>query len=145
MKLSGNLVVAVAMMIGSLGAVGCKANAQNDGAVAPEESADTATVVEGNGTGSTNDLSVGFDTDAVRIRYYAPVAPPAVRVEVQGRAPSARHFWTPGYYRWNGRQHIWIGGRWVLRRDNYEYIGPRWVAGGRRYEYIPGHWVRRYY
>jgi hypothetical protein len=142
MKLSGNLVVAVVMMVGSLGAVGCKSNADNE-AVAPEESAETATVVD-NGTGSTNDLSVRWETDVSRVRYYAPTAPPAVRVEVQGRAPSARHFWAPGSYRWNGRQHVWVGGRWELRRDNYEYIGPRWTPVARRYEYIPGHWVRRY-
>jgi len=63
--------------------------------------------------------------------------------EVRGIAPSARHFWAPGYYRYNGREHVWVGGRWELRRDGFEFIGPHWVRRFGRFEYIPGRWIRR--
>jgi hypothetical protein len=134
-------MVAVAMMLGAMAATtGCKAPGDADSnAVAPEENPASAPVDEKG--------SADFEQDALRFRggvhYYAPHAPPAVRVEVQGRAPSARHFWVPGYYRWNGREHVWIGGRWEVRRDGYEYLGPRWERRSTRWEYIPGHWVRR--
>jgi WXXGXW repeat (2 copies) len=86
----------------------------------------------------------GVEKDALFFRYYAPVAPPAARFEVRGVAPSARHFWAPGYYRWTGREHVWVGGRWELRRDGYEFVSPRWVNRFGRFEYLPGRWVRRF-
>ncbi|MFT3769484.1 MAG: YXWGXW repeat-containing protein [Minicystis sp.] len=113
MKLNGKILVTVAMMVGSMAAAtGCNAPAGADSnAVAPEETAASAPVEESNTT-------AGFEQNSVRyhwgVRYYAPHAPPAARHETYGRAPSARHFWAPGYYRWNGRQHVWVAGRWEL-------------------------------
>jgi hypothetical protein len=104
MKLNGKAMVAVAMMVGVLGAAGCaKQDAQDTGLVAPEETAATATV-----EGATG--NAGVEQDARFFHYYAPKAPPALRFEVRGRAPSERHFWAPGYWRWNGREHVWFGG-----------------------------------
>ena len=142
MKLNGKAMVAVAMMVGVLGAVGCaKQDARDAGPVAPEETAATAPVENGNANAAT----AGVEQDYFGFRHYAPIAPPALRFEVMGRAPSARHFWAPGYWRWNGREHVWVGGRWELRRDGYEYMGPRWFHRADRWEYLPGRWVRRVY
>jgi hypothetical protein len=141
MKLNGKMMVAVVMMVGSLAAAGCNtASASDAGPVAPEETAATAPV-ENNGTSSAAN---GVEKDAFGFHYYAPFAPPAARFEFRGVAPSARHFWAPGYYRWNGREHTWIGGRWELRRDGFEFIAPHWVNRFGRSEYIPGRWVRRF-
>jgi hypothetical protein len=149
MKLNGKILMAVAMMVGSLGAMGCNPlNDQGNAAVAPEETPATAPV-EKDGVGQAN-KSPGVEQNAYWYRgyagprYYAPHAPPAVRYEYQGRAPSSRHFWAPGYYRWNGREHVWIGGRWDVRRDGYEYVSPHWENRYGRWEYIPGHWARRW-
>jgi hypothetical protein len=87
---------------------------------------------------------MGVEKDARFVHFYAPHAPPAARFEVRGVAPSARHFWAPGYYRYNGREHVWVGGRWELQRDGLEFVGPRWVRRMRRFEYLPGRWVRRF-
>jgi hypothetical protein len=106
------------------------------GAVAPEETAATAPV--------QNTAANDVEKDFFGIRFYAPMAPPALRFEVRGVAPSERHFWAPGFYRWNGREHVWVGGRWELRRDGFEFVGPHWVRRFGRYEYIPGHWLRRF-
>ena len=139
MKLNGRMMVAVVMMVGSLAATGCNtASAQDSGPVAPEETAVTAPV--DNGTTST---TAGVEQDERGFRYFAPHAPPAARVEFRGVAPSARHFWAPGYYRYNGREHVWVGGRWELRRDGFEYARPHWVHRLGRFEYLPGRWVRR--
>ncbi|MFT3769059.1 MAG: hypothetical protein QM820_26765 [Minicystis sp.] len=142
MKLNGRILVTVAMMVGSMAAAtGCNRPVDADATtIAPEETAASAPVEESNTT-------AGFEQNSVRYRwgvhYYAPHAPPAARHETYGRAPSARHFWAPGYYRWSGRQHVWVAGRWEVRRDGYEYYGPRWEQRYGRWEYIPGRWVRR--
>ena len=148
MKLNGKVMVAVAMILGSLAAIGCNAPANlTDGAVAPEETPATAPVVKDSAAQPAQ--TPGVEQDALRFfghfgpRYYAPYAPPAVRYENPGRAPSARHFWAPGYWRWNGREHVWFGGRWEVRRDGVEYVGPRWEHRLGRFEYLPGRWVRR--
>ena len=149
MKLNGKtLVMVMVMAFGAIGATGCNSAASSDNAIAPEETAATAPVVE-----ESND-NPGFEQNARRFgvrasvrtsgrRYYAPHAPPRARYERRGVAPSARHFWANGYHRWNGRQHVWVGGRWEVRRDRYNYIAPRWERRSARWEYVPGHWVRR--
>jgi hypothetical protein len=145
MKLNGKMMVAVVMVLGALGAAGCnRANDAGDAAVAPEENPATAPV-DSASTSTTPGVAQDFFgfRGSFGPRYYAPHAPPAARYEVFGRAPSARHFWAPGYYRWNGREFGWVGGRWELRRDGFEFIAPHWVNRFGRYEYIPGHWVRR--
>jgi hypothetical protein len=141
MKLNGKMMMAVVMVVGSLAATGCStANAADAGAVAPEETPATATV----DNQSTSNTTHGVEKNYFGVRFYAPVAPPALRFEVRGIASSARHFWAPGYYRWTGREHFWVAGRWELRRDGFEFIGPHWVRRFGRYEYIPGHWLRRF-
>lgn len=137
MKLNGKLMVAVAMMAASVAAIGCTTADAATGLVAPEENPATAPVENG-----TAKASPGVEKDALFFRYYAPFAPPAARVEVVGVAPSARHFWVPGYYRWTGREYVWVTGRWELRRPGLEYVGPRWVNRYGRFEYVPGRWVR---
>ena len=137
MKINGKLMVAVVMVVGSLATAGCsKAMAQDAGAVAPEETAATAPVESG------ADATNAVEKDSLRIRFYAPFAPPAARFETRGVAPSPRHFWAPGYYRYNGREHVWVAGRWELRRDGFEYVGPHWVRRFGRFEYVPGRWMR---
>ena len=139
MKINGKLMVAVVMVVGSLAATGCStAMAQDSGAVAPEETLATAPVE------NTASTANGVEKDARFFHYYAPFAPPAARFEIRGFAPSARHFWTPGYYRYNGREHVWVTGRWVLRRDGFDFAGPHWVRRFGRFEYIPGRWTRRF-
>jgi hypothetical protein len=138
MKINGKLMVAVVMVVGSLEATGCStASAQDTGPVAPEETAATAPMENASAT-------AGVEKDERFFHYYAPFAPPAARFEFRGLASSERHFWAPGYYRYNGREHVWVGGRWELRRDGFEFVGPRWVRRFGRFEYIPGRWVRRF-
>jgi WXXGXW repeat (2 copies) len=138
MKLNGKTMVAVAMMLGSLATAGCStAQADDTGLVAPQETAETAPV-------ENAASAAGVEKDARFFHYFAPHAPPAARFEIRGVAPSARHFWAPGYYRWNGSDHVWVTGRWALRRDGFDFVGPRWVHRGARFEYLPGRWVRRF-
>jgi hypothetical protein len=139
MKLNGKMMVAVAMVLGSMAVTGCSKPSAEMAPVAPEESAATAPVDDDTATASVNG---GVEKDHLHFRYYAP-RPPAARFEVRGFAPSARHFWAPGYWRYNGREHAWVTGRWELRRTGLEYVAPHWqrdVFG--RWEYIPGHWIR---
>jgi hypothetical protein len=143
MKINGKtLAMVMVMAIGAIGATGCN-GMTDDGAIAPVESVASAPVEDGadSAGAETNGLRFFFGTRTRR--YYAPMAPPATRFEARTRAPSSRHFWAPGYYRWNGRQHVWVAGRWELRRNGYEFVSPRWVRSQSRWQYVPGHWVRR--
>jgi hypothetical protein len=134
MNLNGKMLLAVSMMVASLATAGCQTGSSAD-LVAPVETPDTAAVVQ---------TANGVAKDFLGFRFYAPVAPPSARFEVRGVAPSANHFWSPGYYRWSGREHVWVGGSWILRRPGYTFVGPAWRPGFRRFEYAPGHWVRRF-
>ena len=140
MKLNGSMLVAVTMMVGALAATGCSkpsADASAD-AVAPEESVADAPVKDE----AANALTPGVEQDARGFHYFAPHGPPAARFEERGRAPSERHFWAPGYYRWNGHEHTWYGGRWEQRREGYDYMSPRWENVHSRWAYRPGYWHR---
>jgi hypothetical protein len=137
MKLNGRMMMVAVMMLGSMAAVGCnKPSESSSEAVAPEETVASAPV-------ASESASPGFEQDYRGFHYYSPRQPPARRFEERGRAPSERHFWAPGYYRWNGREHVWYNGRWEQRREGYEYASPRWERRSTRWEYIPGRWVRR--
>ena len=135
MKLNGKTLVAMVMMVGAFSAMGCKRGGQGDDAVAPEETVADAPV--------DDNATPGVEQNSLRFNFYAPRQPPAPRYENPGRAPSDRHFWASGYWRWTGRDHVWVAGRWEPRRDRYEYVGPRWERRSSRWAYIPGRWVRR--
>ncbi len=73
---------------------------------------------------------------------YARFAPPVARFEVVGRAPSARHFWAPGYYRWTGARYNWVGGSWTIRRPGLRFVAGHYDRIGGFYHWVPAHWVR---
>jgi hypothetical protein len=119
-------------------ATGCSAN--DDGAAsgshllaanAPEETPDTAPT-----------QAAGVEKDERVVRYWGP-RPPALRWEERGVAPSDRHFWAPGYWRWNGRDHVWHPGGWFLRREGLEYVSTHWEEHRGRWHYVPGYWAAR--
>jgi hypothetical protein len=70
----------------------------------------------------------------------ATSAPPPLRVEVVGRAPSVRHVWVAGHWQWNGASWVWMGGHWVVRRAGSVWIAGHWDRKGGRYVFVPGHW-----
>ncbi len=147
MKLNGKMMVAVAMMVGAMGAMGCnKSDAGGTDAVAPEENPESASapVVPDDQSKAGAEAATNWFDSSVRVHYWAPRAPPAVRVETIGVAPSPRHFWAPGYWRWSGREYTWYPGAWRLRRDNYAWANGHWVNRYGRWEWIPGHWYRRW-
>jgi hypothetical protein len=64
-------------------------------------------------------------------RVYVSIAPPAPVVEVRAGAPSSRHVWVPGYYRWhrNNRRYVWNRGYWAVPPRHRSY-------------WVPGHWAQ---
>src|SRR5262245_50830360 len=97
MKLHGMLIAA--MLAGALGATGCKSeeNKVKDTAPAPAEAAadtKTATPEDNPDTAEASETNVsaenpGTEKDARWYRYWAPRAPPALRVEERGAVPHA--------------------------------------------------------
>lgn len=78
---------------------------------------------------------------AAAARVYVRIAPPAVRVEVRGVAPSPRHVWVGGYWRWNGSAHVWVAGGWkVPPRHGAVWIEGHWRGSRRGWYWAPGHW-----
>jgi hypothetical protein len=81
--------------------------------------------------------------DRGRARGRVAVAPPAVRVEVESRRPSAAHVWTPGYWTWGGTQYVWSGGRWLRpARANVVWRAPEWVQQDGGWILVAGAWVQ---
>jgi hypothetical protein len=74
------------------------------------------------------------------------VAPPAPRVELVSAAPSANHFWAPGYWRYHHLYgHQWQPGSWQVRRPGYAWTQPTWGRAGGGWAFRRGGWtVRRY-
>src|SRR5205823_1604597 len=82
-------------------------------------------------TTTTQEVTTGAPTRAVVTReVVVPQAPPSVRIEAQTVAPGPGYIWTPGYWRWSGRDYVWTSGSWVRP--------PRTTA-----VWVPGHWVSR--
>src|SRR6185369_11217242 len=105
MKLNRRILVVMTVVAGSLAMMGCnRASDVGNEPIAPEQTAAEAPVE--NGDALPGSASAGVERDERRAHYYAPHAPPAARHEWRGRAPSERHFWAPGYHRWNGREHV---------------------------------------
>src|SRR5690349_19754252 len=106
MNLNRSMLVAVAMVLGSLGAMGCKTNksAVQDGSDVP---APVATPVE-EAPAAAKDEAIQAKASVAMTNQapvqYAPYAPPAPRYENPGRAPSANQLWIEGYYRWSTRE-----------------------------------------
>jgi hypothetical protein len=157
MKLNGSVLVVVAMMVGSLGAIGCKSSdqsAQSEANPAEQPAAepvkdevaktDTATAKtttdESFNVQAKTTVRIGEDRPAPR---YVPTAPPAPRFERRGRAPSTRHFWVNGYHKFANGRYIWIGGHWDTQRGNMIYVQPHYDRVDGHWRYIPGHWVRK--
>lgn len=73
--------------------------------------------------------------------YYAPVAPPPVRVEAVGVAPGPGFVWINGYWGFEGGRHVWIAGRWERPpRGRSAWVAGRWDRQGSRWAYRPGRW-----
>ncbi|MBK9964504.1 MAG: YXWGXW repeat-containing protein [Holophagales bacterium] len=82
-----------------------------------------------------------FAPAADAARFVVKVGPPAARVEVRGHAPSPRHVWVGGYWKWNGSAHVWVSGGWnVPPRHGGVWKDGHWRRAHGGWEWIPGHW-----
>ena len=151
MKLS-NVLVAAAMMVGSVGAIGCS---ESTVSAAVDEVADAAQPSEAASyLGVRERFAIGeryhsvrptYTRSAYSLRYgYTPVfvgfAPPAARVEVIGHAPSAHHFWVNGYHRWTGNGYTWVAGHWDVKQYGRTWVQPHYDIMNGRHVFIAGHW-----
>jgi len=111
MKLNGRVLVAVAMMVGSFGAVGCARSADQGSTQVSPPAATTNDNTSNTATRETT--SPGIRQDANGNRYAQPM-PPALLNEVPGTAPSTSYIWQRGYWRWDlGRAlYVWAPGYW---------------------------------
>ena len=156
-----SVLAAVVMMVGSFGALGCK---HADAQIAARDDAPAADAPAANDDTTQVVTAPGVEQDANGVRYAVP-APPALRVEVPGAAPSPHHTWQRGYWRWDTARtlYVWAPGYWedttayalyappALRYENpglapsadYYYVPGFWRWGGREYVWAGGHWAGR--
>lgn len=134
MKRVSTVLAAVAMMVGALGALGCKQQASAEAEAPVEQAAEAA-------------ADTGITEEATRVTASLQIpAPPALRLESPGRPPSARHVWQRGFWRWDRSTYVWVPGHWELRGANAPYGPPaaRREAPGdapsAAYFYVPGFW-----
>jgi hypothetical protein len=150
MKLNGSLLLVAAMVLGSVGGVGCKSHdkisdkgnnaAPAEAQATPEDNPEAAAVSEE--SGDTHDSPAGIEKDLRVSMWVVDRAPPALRVEERGVAPYAGYWYRNGYYGWGGRDYVWYPGRWYAPRAGYRYYGPTWHRWGSRWAYRPGRWYR---
>ena len=154
MKLNRTMLVAV-MALGSLGAVGCKHD---------------ATTADADQAAAVDQASPAVTTDDANLAVDATVevpAPPALKDETRGPAPTEHHVWSPGYWHYDHVQtvYLWEPGYWQdrtivapvapppLRDETVEYrYAPAgeyfWAPGswrwtGVEYTWAPGYWAPR--
>src|SRR5262249_52953410 len=143
MKRFGKALVAVAMMVGALSAMGCKKPSD-------QPTQDSAPVTQPTAEATKSDAPAETQGEVKTvIKASASVhAPPALSVEEQGVAPSAHHVWQRGYWRWDAPRtvYVWAPGYW---EDTYVYApyAPPAVryedpgyAPGVDYFFVPGYW-----
>jgi hypothetical protein len=169
MKINRSALVAVAMIVGSFTAMGCKSSNEAKAEPVAQEQAAAETpraeapVVDDTAT-QTAVTSPGVAQDAKGFRYARP-APPALRFEVEGRAPSAHHVFQRGYWRWDAPRtvYVWSPGFWLdqllsapfappaVRYEDpgpapsaeYFYVPGSWRWSGREYSWMGGRWENR--
>jgi hypothetical protein len=69
-------------------------------------------------------------------------APPPVRYETIGVAPSPGYFWVGGAWFWEGGRYAWHPGYWHEPRPGYHWVAHEWHPAGGSWHMVPGHWVR---
>jgi hypothetical protein len=180
MKINRSMLAAVVMVVGSLSAMGCKQNAAPSAppeaaatpaqaTPAPEQPATTpAPAPEPVKAASIGPIapstSPGILTGANGVRFVRP-APPALRIELPGAAPSGRHVFRRGFWQWDNARVVysWVPGYWEdqavaapmapppVRFENpglapsadYSFVRGFWRFDGREYHWMPGHWEAR--
>lgn len=165
MKRMSNVLVAAAMILGTFGMMGC--NKPMDITSQPETT--PAPVVQSDAPAAAPQQSApAAQPEAVSIVASTSArlpAPPALRVENPGPAPSAHHRWMRGYWRYDAPRtvYVWAPGFWIdetvaapyappaLRVEDpgcapsaeYQYMSGYWRWSGREYVWVSGHWSMR--
>jgi hypothetical protein len=86
-------------------------------------------------------LGISASQGSVHSYIVANFAPPRTIVEGRTIAPTLRHVWVPGYYRWNGRTYLWQRGRWAIPpRGDTEWVASKWRHGNDGWLFVEGHW-----
>jgi hypothetical protein len=70
----------------------------------------------------------------------APQAPPALLVEVRGRAPSHDAVWLPGFWAWTGSRFAWVSGEWSAPYPGHRWVEGSWKRGEKGFSWVPGRW-----
>jgi len=157
MKRVSTVLAAVVMMVGAFGGVGCKKASSLAEADKPVEQQTEATTDTASNAGTQDEA-----TATVAASVQIP-APPALRTENPGRAPSARHVWQRGFWRWDRAAYAWVPGHWeyldayapyappAARYEDpgyapsveYFFVPGFWRWGGVEYVWVYGHWSHR--
>ena len=161
MKRMGNVLVAAAMILGTFGAVGC--NRPSEQASLPEAAPVAAPAPAPIAPAAP---AAKEETKVVLAPAAAPIpAPPVLRMENPGRAPSAQHRWMKGFWRWESPRttYVWVPGFWENVRatapfappaprfedpgcapsSDYAFTPGYWRWSGREYVWVGGHWTAR--
>lgn len=74
-------------------------------------------------------------------RVYVRIAPPAPVVETVVAVPRPGFVWTPGFYRWTGREYVWVAGRYVAPpRPRVAWVPGHWTLATRGWFWVGGTW-----
>jgi hypothetical protein len=72
---------------------------------------------------------------------YVKEAPPALREETRGAAPSTGDVWIAGDWKYDGAKYVWVPGSWQRpAASDLTWVPGAWLKTSSGHEYIPGHW-----
>ena len=157
MKTNRSAWLVVAMMCGSLLATGCN---KGSDASAPE---DVSAAAAESPTAAPEAPAATAAPEQVNAQASAAAqipAPPALQVESRGKAPSGKHAWQRGYWRYERAhtKYVWVPGYWLDQsafapfapppsrvedrsrapRGDYYYVAGYWRWTGRTYTWMSG-------
>jgi hypothetical protein len=87
-------------------------------------------------------LSFAFASQAQVIVKIKPVAPKVVIVKPA--APSSRHIWIDGHWKWDKiqKQYVWVEGYWIKQKRGHAWVDGHWLDTPNGFKWVPGHWKR---
>lgn len=149
MSFNGKAMMAVAMMLATTAAVGCKRpqdKAADESAPAPVVVATTPEAPKAEPAAAAAPATTDEGVN-VKASVKVNTQPPADRYESPGRAPSRDHRWIKGHWRHEGaRGYVWTPGRWTISFATSAPPAPRYENPGRPHSadhvWVPGHWER---
>lgn len=74
------------------------------------------------------------------VEYLETPPPQTLEVGPNVPAPSAEHFWTPGYWYWQDSRYLWRPGTWIPVQPEWVWVPPSYAYTPAGCVFVSGYW-----